>query len=1136
MKRNKYIIFILPIFIIIFMMTILIGYSAWIISESTAISTHEETTLIDENMNDIDKSFVYNGQSQVPHKSNDTPSEVDDYIYNYCNIIKYYDSNGDSIGSGYNCNTIIDAGEYTATYYSSQTHIITTVDFKIEKAKPIIPEYYQICYYDKNASFDISKIIPLGVDGNPIDGEWVYKGGNAQTVSNEVGEQDKHYSTFTYYFDSNDPNYYDSENIDFMLYYYSIAYVGSGGKSYYCNLNTAIDAANSGTTKDVFVIPGLKENDNTYAIQITDTITINSDVSLTLPHTGEDWFTSDVGDLSNTIIDSNATNVKTYRQCLIELHNEADIVISKGGVLYIGGEFKASGISRYYSEINLDEGSSIYVEGELYCYGYIKENANNARNASQTDYLDRFDNAYDEGRFLKVSSSGKVVTAFASYDLASLGGGKLKGLIDLGICPVNIFDFPNIQTFFEVEAGGTLNAHTYMEVAGIALDEEIEVVGNSLSSAIFKLISGSLSVHYCPNNVLYTNSSNSFTNISLNGTLDQGYLYLNIQNMYEISTQNNYLPISYKLNVNIEKGSKYNLNYKIKFLPGSSFKIEEGATVNMNNSLILYKSDSFSSVIGVNYPSKPDSICINNGLLNIGSNGSVGGLIQTTNENGSAKVDFSSIDSSGLQSSSPEGHPTLTNIVLPAEGYFYNKVTLTPELRQYVARTFVESSTDNIGCWDGDSYILNTLEIQIDTSEDYAYNVYDYVVTTYSDQNGSDANELTQSSIYNIQNGQYFSITTSRNKSAHFSNPDINFVSGQIYEMQSNMTLIIVPNEGVKISYSSTSISGAGNSTYTFYESPGASSTNRISLGTLPTNSNFIIIKGYYLYFEFSGSYGTSGQVNFKSGTISPELNTGSSLTTKKYYLIDGNSSSDYKATFTLSANWCLTGDTLITLVDGSQKRINELQGDEQLLVWNHSTGEFESSSISILVEHNKDDVTQNILSLKFSNNTELNIIAKHGLFNATLNKYVDISIENIEDYIGHEFIVLDNLSLTKTKLISYECKFESTRAWGITTDKTITCFANGILQANPFNTGVLNAFEIDSDTFKYINVQEDIDTYGLFTYDDFKEYMTPYEFEALKFKYFKISLAKGHITYEEVLFILNYLNEHEDELYYPLI
>ena len=562
--------------------------------------------------------------------------------------------------------------------------------------------------------------------------------------------------------------------------------------------------------------------------------------------------------------------------------------------------------------------------------------------------------------------------------------------------------------------------------------------------------------------------------------------------------------------------------------------IEEGGVVNANKSFIFYKSDSFSVADGISYPSNPDAVCINNGLLNIGSGSSIGGLIETTNTNGTAMVDFSAIDSSGLTSISPEGVASVTNITVIAEGYFFNEETNAPEIRQYVAGTTVESSIEHNECWEGQSYKLNTLKIQIDTSENYKYNVYEYVVHTYTDQNGNGATELSQDTSYNLQTGQYFSITTTRNKSASFLDSSIQFTSGQIYQMQSDMTLVIVPNKGILITYSSSSISGAGNSTFTFYESPGKSTANRVSLGTMATNSSFLIIEGYYLYFEFSGGIGKEGTVNFDSGTITPSLNSGSTLSTKTYYLIDGDNLTDqttsYNISFTLKT--CITGDTLITLADGTKKMVKDLLPTDLLLVFNHETGKYEFAPM--IFKDVEPEGIYRIVNLKFSDGTIVKVVYEHGFFDTTLNKYVYIREDNMKEFIGHKFYQgnYDGTTYTSNEvtLVDAYVTEELTTVYSPVTVYHLNYFTEDMLSMPAGIPGLFNIFEYgDNLTFDKEQMEADIEKYGLYTYDDFKDYISYEVYSMFPAPYLKVAVGKGLTTYEDIIeMIYLYLEKHD--------
>ncbi len=50
---------------------------------------------------------------------------------------------------------------------------------------------------------------------------------------------------------------------------------------------------------------------------------------------------------------------------------------------------------------------------------------------------------------------------------------------------------------------------------------------------------------------------------------------------------------------------------------------------------------------------------------------------------------------------------------------------------------------------------------------------------------------------------------------------------------------------------------------------------------------------------------------------------------------------------------------------------------------------------------------------------------------------------------------------------------------------------------------------------------QRDIELYGLYTYEEFSEYLTEEQFYAFNGPYFKVLVSKGVMTYEDILEII---------------
>lgn len=229
----------------------------------------------------------------------------------------------------------------------------------------------------------------------------------------------------------------------------------------------------------------------------------------------------------------------------------------------------------------------------------------------------------------------------------------------------------------------------------------------------------------------------------------------------------------------------------------------------------------------------------------------------------------------------------------------------------------------------------------------------------------------------------------------------------------------------------------------------------------------------------------------------------------------------------TLYAKWtedsCIAEGSLITLADGSRVAVENLTGNEDLLVWNMLTGQFDVAPILFI---DSDPVSSyEIIKLTFSDGTFVKVIDEHAFFDITLNKYVFLR-NDAAQYVGHTFnkqTVGENgenvcTAVTLTDVTVYT---ETTTAWSPVTYGHLCYYVNGMLSMPGATEGFINIFEVDPTTMKYDEAQmaEDIAEYGLYTYEEFNEIIPLPEviFNAFNGQYLKVSIGKGLITLDEI-------------------
>ena len=232
----------------------------------------------------------------------------------------------------------------------------------------------------------------------------------------------------------------------------------------------------------------------------------------------------------------------------------------------------------------------------------------------------------------------------------------------------------------------------------------------------------------------------------------------------------------------------------------------------------------------------------------------------------------------------------------------------------------------------------------------------------------------------------------------------------------------------------------------------------------------------------------------------------------------------DDNVTITSTSSWCVTADTLLTLADGSQKRIDELTMNDELLVWNLETGTYDSAPPIFIDDVGPEDY-YNVIHLYFSDGTETKIIYEHGYFDYDLGKYVYITESNYRQYIGDRFVKqddIDNNTWETVTLVDSEIIREMARPYSTNTVNHLCFYVDGMLSMPGGITGLFNIFDVDTSTMTYDfdAMQRDIETYGLYTYEEFESLVSRETFDAVNVAYLKISVGKGLMTEEDIYYL----------------
>ena len=228
----------------------------------------------------------------------------------------------------------------------------------------------------------------------------------------------------------------------------------------------------------------------------------------------------------------------------------------------------------------------------------------------------------------------------------------------------------------------------------------------------------------------------------------------------------------------------------------------------------------------------------------------------------------------------------------------------------------------------------------------------------------------------------------------------------------------------------------------------------------------------------------------------------------------------------TESGGICVAEGTMITLADGTQKAIENLTGNEKILAWDFMTGKYASKDIALLVDHGKHKYR--VANLIFSDGTILRLIGDHGVFDYEKNRFAYINDMNCKEFINHSFVKSNKTSgYDVIKLISAYVTVENVKALSVTSAGTMNAFASGLLTLAP-PEDFYNWIEM-GETMRYDTEQleADIAKYGLYTYEDFADYVTEEQFIAFNGAYLKIPVEKGIFTFDYILELIAMYQEY---------
>lgn len=820
----------------------------------------------------------------------------------------------------------------------------------------------------------------------------------------------------------------------------------------------------------------------------------------------------------HTPSDSTQQKVDKYRKNQVFLNSK--LTVEQGGYLYIGGvngsteSFVKNQVTGQYSEITMSSKASLDIEGEVTCWGYIKE-ADKSNNGSN----------------VIVEKTGTLKTPLVFYDFK--GGGVSVAFNSAKIFPLSQWDMPNIQSQLTVNYGGKLVGRWMLNMNNTYYSDDAQILASDHAFFIMTNENSKAVIKYNPSSYLYTTWTDSsfrykkgtkydpkgkgLTSFDLYGGGAFGTLSVSFKQQiigeaaitYNIVSSDFDLPINYRYQIGLHNGT-FNLGNKIKFMPGSLLHVYEDATLNQTNNVIYIQSinyDEASKGGSYFYPELSSTSSIGNtarlivdGTYNVNS-GNFGGYVETNNSKGQFNISkdagtTASVKEAGYKKATI-GYSTVettstasTELVISNSGYkykansninFISKGNYWNLSNGFTIGFNIPYVDEKYVIWkDGKNSIPN-LQINdtftLPTVDDISLNSGVAVLSKW--KIGNKEYNPGESIIFDksiLDNGLKFEpvwVASGKIITLSFSIKDTKYITG--------------------IDGSSADVNNKhfGDS-FTSYKAESRSNWEGDSWA------------GWYCVEE-------DKKIDKNNKQFTSTLNF------ETYPKLAEKASLSFQAT----GSSCILPSSLIMLPDGLYKQAGLLKPGDIVMSFNHETGRLEPTEIIINDDIDEPEQTYDVIHLIFDNGNETDIVYEHGFFDLTLNKYVYLHTYDACNFIGHEFVFFKNSNgqIERIKLIQVIINKMVTRVCSPVTANNLNIISDNMLSMPGGITGLFNIFEYENESLKY-NIKkknEDIKEYGLLDYSSFDKYLSKELYDKLPCKYMAISIGKGFISWNTI-------------------
>lgn len=195
-----------------------------------------------------------------------------------------------------------------------------------------------------------------------------------------------------------------------------------------------------------------------------------------------------------------------------------------------------------------------------------------------------------------------------------------------------------------------------------------------------------------------------------------------------------------------------------------------------------------------------------------------------------------------------------------------------------------------------------------------------------------------------------------------------------------------------------------------------------------------------------------------------------------------------------VTANFaCLVKGTKILLANGKYKNIENITYEDLLAVWDFENGKI-TYEYPIWLE--KKTVTNKYTKTTFSDGKNIKTVALHGMFSPTYNEFISINDEN-KYKVGTEILKIKDGKFKNVKITKIETIKEEVEFYHVVSTRYYNVIANDILTTD--GTVILSNLYGFTKELTWPENRKTIMSSGVYTYDDFKDFLPYYMFKGMR-------------------------------------